>query len=48
MLRILFVVIGYNNINGVLSADGDIDKMSKYMLRKVRISTQMAHNFIKL
>jgi hypothetical protein len=34
MLRILFIVIGYNGISGVLSADGDINKMGKYMLGK--------------
>jgi hypothetical protein len=34
ILPILFIVIGYNSISGVLSADGDIGKMSKYMLGK--------------
>jgi len=34
VLRNLFVVTGYNSINGVLLVDGDIGKMSKYILGK--------------
>jgi hypothetical protein len=34
MLHVLFIVIGYSCIAEVLSADGDVSKMSKYMFRE--------------
>jgi hypothetical protein len=34
MFRILLIVIGYNRISGVLSADYDIIKMRKHLLVK--------------